>query len=78
MDGFVIIGGDDSNTNAAILAEHFLDKGLKTRIIGVPKTIDGGCRCLLALGILCSTAPMLDTCSHPPVQRIAALHTARA
>ena len=41
LDGLVIIGGDDSNTNAAFLAEHFLEKGLKTRVIGVPKTIDG-------------------------------------
>ena len=41
LDGLVIIGGDDSNTNAAFLAEHFLENGLKTRVIGVPKTIDG-------------------------------------
>lgn len=41
LDGLVIIGGDDSNTNAAILAEYFLEKGCKTRVVGVPKTIDG-------------------------------------
>jgi len=41
LDGLVIIGGDDSNTNAAIIAEYFLKKGCKTRVIGVPKTIDG-------------------------------------
>ncbi len=41
LDGLVVIGGDDSNTNAALLAEHFLEKKLKTRVIGVPKTIDG-------------------------------------
>ncbi|MEX1012182.1 MAG: diphosphate--fructose-6-phosphate 1-phosphotransferase [Waddliaceae bacterium] len=41
LDGLVIIGGDDSNTNAALLAEYFLDQGIKTRVIGVPKTIDG-------------------------------------
>ncbi|KAI3428271.1 hypothetical protein D9Q98_006650 [Chlorella vulgaris] len=41
LDGIVVIGGDDSNTNAAVLAEHFLQQGLKTRVIGVPKTIDG-------------------------------------
>eukprot|EP00884_Botryococcus_braunii_P012505 jgi/Botrbrau1/21255/Bobra.39_2s0048.1 len=41
LDGLVIIGGDDSNTNAAVLAEYFLSKGLKTGVIGVPKTIDG-------------------------------------
>jgi len=41
LDGLVIIGGDDSNTNAAFLAEHFLENGLKTKVVGVPKTIDG-------------------------------------
>lgn len=41
LDALVIIGGDDSNTNAAILAETCLAKGCKTKIIGVPKTIDG-------------------------------------
>ncbi|MFN0065935.1 MAG: diphosphate--fructose-6-phosphate 1-phosphotransferase [Chlamydiales bacterium] len=41
LDGIVIIGGDDSNTNAAVLAEYFLEHGCTTRVIGVPKTIDG-------------------------------------
>ncbi len=41
LDAIVIIGGDDSNTNAALLAEHFMREGLKTQVIGVPKTIDG-------------------------------------
>jgi len=41
LDGLVIIGGDDSNTNAALLAEYFLEKGVKTAVVGVPKTIDG-------------------------------------
>lgn len=41
LDGLVIIGGDDSNTNAALLAEHFQRGGCHTRVIGVPKTIDG-------------------------------------
>ena len=44
LDGLIIIGGDDSNTNAAILAEYLLKKGSRTRIIGVPKTIDGDLR----------------------------------
>jgi pyrophosphate--fructose-6-phosphate 1-phosphotransferase len=44
LDGLVIIGGDDSNTNAAILAEFFLTKGCPTCVIGVPKTIDGDLR----------------------------------
>jgi diphosphate-dependent phosphofructokinase len=41
LEGLVIIGGDDSNTNAAILAEYFLTHDCKTCVIGVPKTIDG-------------------------------------
>lgn len=45
LDAIVVIGGDDSNTNAAVLAE-FLFKGVKAdgsgvQVIGVPKTIDG-------------------------------------
>jgi pyrophosphate--fructose-6-phosphate 1-phosphotransferase len=44
LDGLVIIGGDDSNTNAAILAEYFEEKGCATRVVGVPKTIDGDLR----------------------------------
>ncbi|NGX62144.1 MAG: Pyrophosphate--fructose 6-phosphate 1-phosphotransferase [Chlamydiae bacterium] len=41
LDGLVIIGGDDSNTNAALLAEYFLTHNCETKVIGVPKTIDG-------------------------------------
>jgi len=41
LDGLVIIGGDDSNTNAAVLAEYFLEEGSKCSVVGVPKTIDG-------------------------------------
>ncbi|BBI17091.1 diphosphate--fructose-6-phosphate 1-phosphotransferase [Neochlamydia sp. S13] len=41
LDGLVIVGGDDSNTNAALLAEYFLSQGMATKVIGVPKTIDG-------------------------------------
>ncbi len=41
LDGLVVIGGDDSNTNAALLAEYFLGHGCKTKVVGVPKTIDG-------------------------------------
>lgn len=45
LDAIVVIGGDDSNTNAAVLAEY-LFKGVKAdgsgvQVIGVPKTIDG-------------------------------------
>ena len=41
LDALVIIGGDDSNTNAALLAEYFLEHKSKTQVIGCPKTIDG-------------------------------------
>lgn len=41
LDGLVVIGGDDSNTNAALLAEFFQNKGNPCRVVGVPKTIDG-------------------------------------
>lgn len=39
LDGLVVIGGDDSNTNAAFLAERLHSEGCA--VIGVPKTIDG-------------------------------------
>ncbi len=37
----VIIGGDDSNTNAAVLAEYFKAKNTPCSVVGCPKTIDG-------------------------------------
>ncbi len=37
----VIIGGDDSNTNAAVLAEYYKAKNVPVQVIGCPKTIDG-------------------------------------
>ncbi|MGM9860466.1 MAG: diphosphate--fructose-6-phosphate 1-phosphotransferase [Muribaculaceae bacterium] len=37
----VIIGGDDSNTNAAVLAEYYKSIGAGVQVIGCPKTIDG-------------------------------------
>lgn len=39
LDGLVVVGGDDSNTNAAFLAEHLREIGVQ--VIGIPKTIDG-------------------------------------
>ncbi|MCF7928401.1 MAG: diphosphate--fructose-6-phosphate 1-phosphotransferase [Spirochaetales bacterium] len=41
IDAYVIIGGDDSNTNAALMAEYFVAKGSEVKVIGCPKTIDG-------------------------------------
>ncbi|MDD2404320.1 MAG: diphosphate--fructose-6-phosphate 1-phosphotransferase [Lentisphaerae bacterium] len=37
----VIIGGDDSNTNACLLAEYFKSRKIAINVIGCPKTIDG-------------------------------------
>ena len=41
LDALVVIGGDDSNTNAALLAEFFLEQKSDIQVVGVPKTIDG-------------------------------------
>lgn len=41
FDALVIVGGDDSNTNAGVLAEYFKQNGADISVIGVPKTIDG-------------------------------------
>lgn len=41
ITAIVIIGGDDSNTNAAVLAEHFAAHNTGVQVIGCPKTIDG-------------------------------------
>ncbi len=41
INALVIIGGDDSNTNAAVLAEYFAAQNTGIQVIGCPKTIDG-------------------------------------
>ena len=41
INAVVIIGGDDSNTNACVLAEYYLAKNTGIQVIGCPKTIDG-------------------------------------
>ncbi len=41
ITAIVIIGGDDSNTNAAVLAEYFAAHDSGVQVIGCPKTIDG-------------------------------------
>ncbi len=41
INAILIIGGDDSNTNAALLAEYFAEKKTGISVIGAPKTIDG-------------------------------------
>lgn len=44
IDALVVIGGDDSNTNAARLAQYFSEGNIPCHVIGVPKTIDGDLR----------------------------------
>ena len=45
IKALVIIGGDDSNTNACVLAEYFRQKNYDVQVIGCPKTIDGDLKC---------------------------------
>jgi pyrophosphate--fructose-6-phosphate 1-phosphotransferase len=53
LDALVIVGGDDSNTNAAFLAQELFDDGIQ--VIGVPKTIDGDIQVRDANGnVLCA------------------------
>ena len=55
LDALVIVGGDDSNTNAAFLAQEMLPDGVQ--IIGVPKTIDGDIQVKDANGsVLCAVS----------------------
>ncbi len=41
IKAIVVVGGDDSNTNACVLAEYYLQKNAGIQVIGCPKTIDG-------------------------------------
>jgi len=41
ITGLVIVGGDDSNTNACMLAEYFIQNEAEINVVGCPKTIDG-------------------------------------
>ncbi len=41
ISALVIVGGDDSNTNACLLAEYYKSNGIPIQVIGCPKTIDG-------------------------------------
>ncbi len=41
ISALVIIGGDDSNTNACLLAEYYKKQNIPIQVIGCPKTIDG-------------------------------------
>ncbi len=41
LDALIVVGGDDSNTNAALIAEYAKKQNLAMSVVGVPKTIDG-------------------------------------
>jgi pyrophosphate--fructose-6-phosphate 1-phosphotransferase len=41
VDALVVVGGDDSNTNAAMMAEYLEKENVNKCVIGIPKTIDG-------------------------------------
>ena len=59
LDGLIIVGGDDSNTNAAFIAEYLEREGVPCCVIGIPKTIDGD----LALGNYLPISFGFDTAS---------------
>jgi pyrophosphate--fructose-6-phosphate 1-phosphotransferase len=72
LDALVIIGGDDSNTNAAFLAQHFKSSGIK--VIGVPKTIDGDIQVKAEDGkVLCATSFGFHSAARAFAQNIANL-----
>ena len=41
LDGLVLVGGCVTASDTATLAEHFLARGARTRVVGVPASIDG-------------------------------------
>jgi pyrophosphate--fructose-6-phosphate 1-phosphotransferase len=57
LNGLVVVGGDDSNTNAAFITEYLLREEVDCSVISVPKTIDGD----LAIGNLLPTSFGFDT-----------------
>ena len=68
LDGVVIIGGDDSNTNGAVLAEYFKANGCTTRVVGAPKVSQRHSPSVhSALARSCSSLASTHAwCSHPP------------
>ncbi len=74
LDALVIVGGDDSNTNAAFLAEEFFNDGIQ--VIGVPKTIDGDIQVRDADGkVLCAVSFGFHTAARAFANSIANLCT---
>jgi pyrophosphate--fructose-6-phosphate 1-phosphotransferase len=72
LDALVVIGGDDSNTNAAFLAQQFKRSGIK--VIGIPKTIDGDIQVKTDDGqVLCAISFGFDSAARAFSQNISNL-----
>jgi pyrophosphate--fructose-6-phosphate 1-phosphotransferase len=74
LDVLVVVGGDDSNTNAAFLAQELFDDGVQ--VIGVPKTIDGDIQVRDSAGkVLCAMSFGFHTAARAFSQSISNLST---
>ncbi|RUA01274.1 MAG: phosphofructokinase [Deltaproteobacteria bacterium] len=74
LDALVVVGGDDSNTNAAFLAQEMAVDGIQ--VIGVPKTIDGDVQVRDADGkVLCAMSFGFHTAARAFAQQISNLCT---
>ena len=74
LDALVIVGGDDSNTNAAFLAQEMFED--KVQVIGVPKTIDGDIQVRDIQGnVLCAMSFGFHTAARAFANEISNLYT---
>ena len=74
LDSLVIVGGDDSNTNAAFLAEEMIEDGIQ--VLGVPKTIDGDIQVRDAEGeVLCAMSFGFHTAARSFAEQVSNLYT---
>lgn len=74
LNALVVVGGDDSNTNAAFLAQEMFEDGIQ--VIGVPKTIDGDIQVRDSRGeVLCAMSFGFHTAARAFSQAIANLCT---
>jgi diphosphate-dependent phosphofructokinase len=74
LDALVVVGGDDSNTNAAFLAQELFPDGIQ--VIGVPKTIDGDIQVRDAAGeVICASSFGFHTAARSFAKSISNLTT---
>ncbi|NVM22998.1 MAG: 6-phosphofructokinase [Desulfobacterales bacterium] len=74
LDALVIVGGDDSNTNAAFLAQEMMED--RVQVLGVPKTIDGDIQVRDVNGnVLCAVSFGFHTAARAFAQEISNLYT---